>query len=62
WAATAAATGNDEEASRAIHHCLSQLPHLNLGNVAPGFMPRYLRDGHHSRFLEMLSKAGLPAS
>lgn len=62
WAAAAAATGNDEEASRAIHHCLSQLPHLNLGNVCPGFMPRYVRDGHHSRFLEMLSKAGLPAS
>lgn len=62
WAAAASATGNNEEASRAIHHCLSQLPHLNLGNVAPGFMPRYVRDDHHGRFLEMLTRAGLPRS
>ncbi|MCV3210133.1 transcriptional regulator [Mesorhizobium sp. YC-39] len=62
WAATASATGNNEEASRAIHHCLSQLPHLNLGNVCPGFLPRYVKDDHHSRFLEMLSRAGLPSS
>ncbi|MGO4837872.1 tetratricopeptide repeat protein, partial [Rhizobiaceae sp. 2RAB30] len=38
WAAAASATGNKAEASRAIHHCLSQLPHLNLGNVCPGFV------------------------
>ncbi|QKC98680.1 BTAD domain-containing putative transcriptional regulator [Mesorhizobium sp. NZP2298] len=62
WAASASATGNNEEASRAIHHCLSQLPHLNLGNVCPGFVPRYVKDHHHSRFLEMLSRAGLPGS
>ncbi|MEI9431015.1 BTAD domain-containing putative transcriptional regulator [Mesorhizobium sp. Cs1299R1N3] len=62
WAASASATGNSEEASRAIHHCLSQLPHLNLGNVCPGFVPRYVKDHHHARFLEMLSRAGLPAS
>jgi DNA-binding SARP family transcriptional activator/Flp pilus assembly protein TadD len=62
WAAAAAATGNNEEASRAIHHCLSQLPHLNMGNVCPGFVPRYVKDHHHTRFLEMLSRAGLPAS
>ena len=62
WAAAAAATGNSEEASRAIHHCLSQLPHLNLGNVSPGFVPRYLRDSDHARFLEMLSRAGLPSA
>lgn len=62
WAAAASATGNKAEASRAIHHCLSQLPHLNLGNVCPGFVPRYVRDLHHSRFLEMLSQAGLPSS
>lgn len=62
WAAAASATGSTEEASRAVHHCLSQLPHLNLENVCPGFMPRYVRDDHHARFLEMLSKAGLPAS
>ncbi|MBZ9977708.1 BTAD domain-containing putative transcriptional regulator [Mesorhizobium sp. BR-1-1-10] len=62
WAASASATGNNEEASRAIHHCLSQLPHLNLGNVCPGFVPRYVKDHHHARFLEMLSRAGLPAS
>lgn len=61
WAAAAAATGNSEEASRAIHHCLSQLPHLNLGNVSPGFVPRYLRDSDQTRFLEMLSRAGLPS-
>ncbi|TPI11702.1 BTAD domain-containing putative transcriptional regulator [Mesorhizobium sp. B4-1-1] len=60
WAATAAATGSSEEASRAIHHCLSQLPHLNLDNVCPGFLPRYVKDHHHARFMEMLSKAGLP--
>ncbi|TIQ42502.1 MAG: transcriptional regulator [Mesorhizobium sp.] len=62
WAATASATGNREEASRAIHHCLSQLPHLNMGNVCPGFLPRYVKDDHHARFLEMLSRAGLPNS
>lgn len=62
WAAAASATGNKAEASRAIHHCLSQLPHLNLGNVCPGFVPRYVKDLHHSRFLEMLSQAGLPSS
>jgi DNA-binding SARP family transcriptional activator len=62
WAASASATGDSEEASRAIHHCLSQLPHLNLGNVSPGFVPRYVKDEHHARFLEMLTKAGLPAS
>ncbi|TJV06169.1 MAG: transcriptional regulator [Mesorhizobium sp.] len=62
WAAAASATGNNEEASRAIHHCLSQLPHLNLGNVCPGFVPRYVKDHQHSRFLEMLSRAGLPNS
>jgi DNA-binding SARP family transcriptional activator len=61
WAASAAATGNTEEASRAIHHCLSQLPHLNLDNVSPGFVPRYVKDEHQSRFLEMLARAGLPA-
>ncbi|MDX8499671.1 BTAD domain-containing putative transcriptional regulator [Mesorhizobium sp. VK4C] len=62
WAAAASATGNNEEASRAIHHCLSQLPHLNLGNVCPGFLPRYVKEDHHARFLEMLSRAGLPNS
>jgi DNA-binding SARP family transcriptional activator len=62
WAAAASATGNNEEASRAIHHCLSQLPHLNLGNVCPGFLPRYVKAHHHSRLLEMLSRAGLPSS
>ena len=60
WAATASATGNGEEASRAVHHCLSLLPHLNLGNVSPGFVPRFAKDDHHSRFLEMLSRAGFP--
>jgi hypothetical protein len=60
WAAAAAATGNSEEASRAVHHCLSQLPHLNLDNVSPDFVPRYLRDKDQARFLEMLSRAGLP--
>jgi DNA-binding SARP family transcriptional activator len=62
WAAAAAATGNDDEASRAIHHCLSQLPNLNLSNVSPGFVPRYVKDHHHARFLDMLSRAGLPSS
>lgn len=62
WAAAAAATGNADEASRAIHHCLSQLPHLNLGNVCPGFMPRHVKDNHHAKFLDMLAKAGLPQS
>jgi cobalamin-dependent methionine synthase I len=60
WAASASAIGNAEEASRAIHHCLSQLPHLNLDNISPGFVPRYVRDDHHARFLDMLARAGLP--
>jgi DNA-binding SARP family transcriptional activator/TolB-like protein len=61
WAASAMATGNGEEASRAIHHCLSQLPDLTLANVSPGIIPRYLNSEHHHRFLTMLAKAGLPA-
>ena len=58
--AEGSAIGNAEEASRAIHHCLSQLPHLNLDNISPGFVPRYVRDDHHARFLDMLARAGLP--
>ena len=61
WAAAAMATGNSEEASRAIHYCLSQIPDLSLRNVSPGFVPRYVNDDHHHRFLAMLSQAGLPA-
>jgi TolB-like protein/Flp pilus assembly protein TadD len=60
WAAAAMATGNGEEASRAIHHCLTQIPNLNLANVSPGFVPRYVSDEHHQRFLAMLAQAGLP--
>ncbi|MGV3551734.1 BTAD domain-containing putative transcriptional regulator [Rhizobium sp.] len=62
WAAAAAATGNTDEASRAIHHCLSQLPNLNLGNVSPGFVPRYVKEHHQAKFLDMLSRAGLPSA
>jgi tetratricopeptide (TPR) repeat protein len=60
WAAAAMATGKSEEASRAIHYCLSQIPDLNLGNVSPGFVPRYVSDERHHRFLAMLAQAGLP--
>lgn len=60
WAAAAAASGNAEEASRAVELCLGQLPELRLGNVSPGFVPRYVREQHHRRFLDMLGKAGLP--
>jgi len=62
WAATAMATGNDEEASRAIHHCLSQIPELNLGNISPVYVPRYVNDAHQRRFIAMLARAGLPDS
>lgn len=62
WAAAAMATGNDEEASRAVHHCLSQIPELSLANVSPGFVPRYVSDKKHEKFLTMLSRAGLPVS
>jgi len=61
WAASAAAVGQRDEASRAINHSLSMLPSLNLRNVAPGFVPRYVRDDDHRSFLDMLRKAGLPA-
>lgn len=60
WAASAAATGNTQEASQAMQLCLSQLPELRLGNVSPGFVPRYVQDLHHGRFLAMLRQAGLP--
>ena len=60
WAAAAMATGKSEEASRAINYCLSQIPDLNLGNVSPGFVPRYVNDEQHHRFLAMLAQAGLP--
>ncbi|WP_371744693.1 BTAD domain-containing putative transcriptional regulator [Nordella sp. HKS 07] len=62
WAAAAMATGNDEEASRAVHHCLSQIPELSLANVSPGYVPRYASDKNHQKFLTMLSRAGLPES
>ncbi|MFZ5671817.1 MAG: BTAD domain-containing putative transcriptional regulator [Pseudomonadota bacterium] len=60
WAAAAMATGNAEEASRAIHHCLSQIPDLTLANASPGFVPRYVSDKTHHKFLTLLSRAGLP--
>ena len=50
------ATGNDEEASRAVHHCLSQIPELSLANVSPGFVPRYASDKNHQKFLTMRSR------
>jgi DNA-binding SARP family transcriptional activator len=61
WAAAAAATGNLQEASRAIHHCLSYMPDLRVSNVSPGFVPRYVRDDQHGRFLQMLKRAGMKA-
>ncbi|PWK68536.1 DNA-binding SARP family transcriptional activator [Aminobacter sp. AP02] len=60
WAAAAAASGNFEEARRAVELCLGQLPDLRLGNVSPGFVPRYVREQQQKRFLDMLGKAGLP--
>lgn len=60
WAAAAMATGNDEEASRAIHHCLSQIPGLSLRNISPIYVPRYVNDEHQRRFVAMLAHAGLP--
>jgi len=60
WAAAAMATGNREEASRAIHHCLSQIPELNLSNISPVYVPRYVRNEHQHRFIAMLARAGLP--
>lgn len=62
WAATAMATGNGEEASRAVHHCLAQIPDLTLAKVSPGFVPRYVSDKTHNKLLTMLSRAGLPAA
>lgn len=62
WAAAAMATGNGEEASRAIHHCLSQIPELNLSNISPVYVPRYVNDTHQRRFIAMLAQAGLPDS
>ncbi|WP_368911618.1 FlgO family outer membrane protein [Taklimakanibacter deserti] len=62
WAAAAMATGNGEEASRAIHYCLSQIPELNLGNISPVYVPRYVNDAHQRRFIAMLARAGLPDS
>jgi TolB-like protein/cytochrome c-type biogenesis protein CcmH/NrfG len=60
WAAAAMAMGKGEEASRAVHHCLSQIPDLTLANVSPGFVPRYVSDKTHNKLLTMLSRAGLP--
>jgi DNA-binding SARP family transcriptional activator/tetratricopeptide (TPR) repeat protein len=59
-AAAAAAVGLTDEASQAVRFCLRQRPQLRVDNVAPGFMPRYVRDEHHDRFLTMLRRAGLP--
>ena len=61
WAAAAAATGNSDEASRAVQHSLSYLPYLRISNVSPGFVPRYIRDEHQDRFLRMLARGGMPA-
>jgi tetratricopeptide (TPR) repeat protein len=60
-AAAAAATDKPQEATRAIYHCLSQMPELSFTNASPGFAPRYVQDRHHQRFPDMLRKAGLPA-
>lgn len=59
-AAAAAALGELEEATAAIESCLGFWPGLTLSNVAPGYMPRYVQDVHHARFIEMLKRAGLP--
>ncbi|MCF1709597.1 hypothetical protein L0V05_12305 [Tabrizicola sp. J26] len=59
-AAAAAALGDLEEATSAIESCLGVWPDLTLRNVAPGFMPRYVEDAHHQRFIDMLRLAGLP--
>lgn len=61
-AASAAAVGLEDEARRTIAYCLHQRPDLSLATVAPGFMPRYVQDRHHNRFLDMLRRAGLPES
>ncbi|MFO1088153.1 MAG: BTAD domain-containing putative transcriptional regulator [Hyphomicrobiales bacterium] len=61
WAAAAAGAGEGEEASRAVKHCLAQMPDLRVSNVAPGVTTRYVDDALHARFLQLLEKAGLPA-
>ena len=60
WAASAAATGQLEEARKAVRQLLEQVPVIRVGNLAPDYMPRYVQDEHHDRFVEMLRKAGLP--
>lgn len=59
-AASAAALGFKNEATEAIRFVLAERPEIRLGNVAPGFMPRYVQDRHHEQFLANLRAAGLP--
>lgn len=60
-AAAAAALGLQDEAGQTIADILRERPDLRLSTVSPAFMPRYVQDGHHCVFLDMLAKAGLPA-
>ncbi|MBC2836514.1 BTAD domain-containing putative transcriptional regulator [Paragemmobacter straminiformis] len=60
-AAAAAALGLKDEAAQTVADILRERPDLRLATVSPAFMPRYVQDPHHSVFLDMLAKAGLPA-
>jgi tetratricopeptide (TPR) repeat protein len=60
WAAAAAALGKEDEARRAVEHCLAQRPHLRVGSVVPGFVLRFALDEDYERLLAALRKAGLP--
>jgi hypothetical protein len=49
-----------DEAQNAIRSVLAERPWIRLGNVAPGFMPRFVQDRHHTEFIRQLKLAGLP--
>lgn len=59
-AASAAALGLQEEAQTAMRWIMGERPWLRIGNVAPGFMPRFVQDRHHFKLLAQLRKAGMP--
>ncbi len=58
-AASAAALGLDDEATRAVDRIKREHPDLSLENLAPGLIPRFVHDGHHQQLMTHLRAAGL---
>lgn len=58
-AASAAALGLDDEATRAVDRIKREHPDLTLQNLTPGLVPRFVHDIHHQQLMTHLRAAGL---